>query len=275
MMTMPKLKSTSEQKGGSPVEHTSAINRKADESVYVQLANLLRQQISAGVYRPGQKLPSESQLVEAYKVSPMTVRRAINLLAAQDVISTAQGKGTFVKEVELGAAAFYLSDLKELFDNNQVTTVKLIEVRFLNVDERIARKLQISIGERAIYIRRILMVEGHPAFYHRGYLIYDPIRPVIEAELEVTDLKGIFHGSGSALIKYGDLFLESAILTPEESDILLLLQPAPGMVLEHIFVDFDNKPVSWGWFVCSSTRLCLHTRVGLRQMNGIRDERIR
>ncbi len=106
-------------------------------------------------------------------------------------------------------------------------------------------------------------------------MINDPNRPVVEAELEVTDLKGLFQGSGSSLIKHGDLYLESTILDDEEIQVLKLNKPAAGMLLEHIFYDFHDDPVSWGWFVCASTRLRLQTRVGIEHLNGMRDERIR
>jgi GntR family transcriptional regulator len=251
-----------EPKGGRAAQ-LPLIDRDADQPVYAQLAEILRQQILDGVFRPGEKLPSEAMLVETYNVSPMTVRRAINLLAAQDIISTAPGRGTFVKAVELGAAAFYLHDLTELFNDDDSTAVRLVEARFLRADERISRKLHIKVGDRAIFIRRLLTVRGEPAFYHRGYLIYDPTRPVIEAEFQVTDLKGVFQGSSSPLIKSGELFLEAALLNEEEAGILQIPLPAPGMMLEHIFYDFDDKPISWGWFVCSSARLRLNTRVGL------------
>jgi DNA-binding GntR family transcriptional regulator len=264
-----------ELKGGQAAEKILYINREADLPVYAQLADSLRQQILAGSYRPGEKLPSENMLVEMYKVSPMTVRRAINLLASQGIVSTARGSGTYVKEVELGSAAFYLQDLKELFGDPTSTTVKLLEARFQPADERVARKLCIREGERAIFIRRLLLVDGEPAFYHRGYLVNDPNRPVVEAELEVTDLKGLFQGSGSSLIKHGDLYLESTLLDKEETRLLMLNSPAVGMLLEHIFYDFDDQPVSWGWFVCASTRLRLHTRIGIQQVDGMRDERAR
>jgi GntR family transcriptional regulator len=254
-----------EAKGGRAAEQMAFIDRDADRPIYLQLAESLRQQIVAGEYRPGEKLPSETMLVEIYQVSPMTVRRAINWLLSQDVVTTTRGSGTFVKEVELGAASFYLQDLQELFSDDANTTVKLIEARFQPADERVARKLQIQRGERAILIRRLLLVAGEPAFYHRGYLVNDPNRPVVEAELEVTDLKGLFQGSGGSLIKYGDLYLESTILDQEEAKILKLDTPTAGMMLEHIFYDFDNEPISWGWFVCASTRLQLRTRVGIQQ----------
>jgi GntR family transcriptional regulator len=239
------------------------------------VADFLRRQILAGAYRPGERLPSEAMLVEMFEVSPMTVRRAINLLAAQDVVATAQGRGVFVKEVELGAAAFYLYNLKELFNDEAETAVRILEARFVTADDRLARKLHIGVGRRAIYIRRLLLVKNEPAFYHRGYLIYDPARPVIEAELGVTDLKGIFQGSGSTLIKSGDLYLEAVLLNEEEAGLLNLQRPAPGMVLEHIFYDFDDRPVSWGWFVASNSRMRLHTRIGIEFVNETRDERAR
>jgi GntR family transcriptional regulator len=252
-------------KGGRASDRSIYIDRDSDKPVYAQLAESLRQQILKGMYRPGEKLPSESMLIEMSKVSPMTVRRAINLLASQGIVTTTRGSGTYVKEVELGSAAFYLQDLKTLINNDATTRVKLLEARFRRADERVARKLGITAGERVIFIRRLLHVGWEPAFYHRGYLINDPSRPVVESELEVTDLKGLFQGSGSSLIKHGNLYLESTLLDDEETQLLKLNKPAVGMLLEHIFYDFHDKPLSWGWFVCASTRLRLHTHVGIRQ----------
>lgn len=268
-MTEPTLK------GGRAAERHAVIDRSADQPVYRQIAERLRQQILAGAFRPGDRLPSETRLVEQFQVSPMTVRRAINLLASQGVVTTARGSGTFVKEVELGGAAFYLQNLRDLFSGDRPTAVRLLEARFCPADERIARKLGIASGARAIYIRRLLLSDGAPTFYHRGYLVNDPHRPVVEAELEVTDLKGLFEGSGSALIKRGDLYLESAMLDEEEARLLRQPYPSAGMMLEHIFYDFAEAPVSWGWFVCSSRQLRLHTQVGLATTMGKHDEPIR
>ena len=251
-------------RGGPAPEQDTYIDRESSEPVYLQLVNSLRQKILAGVYPPGEKLPSEAMLVEMYQVSPMTVRRAVNTLSSQGVVTTAWGSGTYVKEVELGAATFYLQDLKELFSDEADTIIKVLDARFCPADERIARKLQIEVGERTIHLQRLLLIENRPAFYHRGYLVNDPHRPIIEAELEVTDLKGLFQGAGSSLVKYGDLFLESTILDEEEANILRLESPTSGMMLEHLFYDFEDKPINWGWFVCASAQLRLRTRIGIK-----------
>src|SRR5512139_3975377 len=91
-------------------EPAVAIDRRSYKPAYAQLVDILRLQIATGALRRGDQLPSESQLCKLYRVSPMTVRRAINILVDQSVISTAPGSGTFVKAVDLGAATFNLQE---------------------------------------------------------------------------------------------------------------------------------------------------------------------
>ena len=57
--------------------------------------------------------------------------------------------------------------------------------------------------------------------------------------------------------------MEAVLLTEEEAAILQSPLPAAGLLLEHIFFDFDDKPVNWGWFVCLGNQLRLSTSVGL------------
>jgi DNA-binding GntR family transcriptional regulator len=238
------------------------IDRDSYEPAYAQLANILRRQVAAGVFRPGDQLPSEAMLCRSYQVSPMTVRRTIHQLAEEGVVSTIQGRGTFVRALELGRAAFDLQELQDLF-GDPVMAVKLLDARVVSADERCARKLNLGVGEKAIYIRRLLTVEDEPAFYHREYLVYDPTRPIVEAEMEVTALRGLFDGTGSAMLKRGELSVEACLLNDDEATILRTQLPVAAFCLEHLFYDFDDRPVSWGWFICRSDYLRFSTNVGI------------
>jgi len=254
-----QMKTSKINQNDSEVE---VIDRNSYEPAYAQLANILRRQVAAGIFRPGDQLPSEAMLCRSYQVSPMTVRRTINLLAEEGVVSTAQGRGTFVKALELGRAAFGLQELQDLF-NDPAMAVRLLDVRIVAADERTARKLNLTVGQKTIYIRRLLTVNDEPAFYHREYLIYDPTRPIVEAELEVTALQGLFDGTGSALLKWGELGIDACLFDEEEAKILQTPRPAAAFYLEHLFYDFNDQPVSWGWFICRSDYLRFSTRVGI------------
>ncbi|NIS82418.1 MAG: UTRA domain-containing protein [Anaerolineales bacterium] len=239
-----------------------AIDRDSYEPAYAQLVRILLGQIAAGVFRPGDRLPSEAQLCERYGVSPMTVRRVINILADQGVVTTEQGRGTFVKPLELGTATFDLDKLQQLFREGQ-STVKLLEVRINSANDRTARKLAIKAGDRTVFIRRLIFQGEEPILLHREHVIYDPIRPIVESEMEVTALRGLLNGGGESDLKRGDLTIEATTLTEEEADLLQLQVGVPSFRLEHIFYDFNNQPVSWGWFICSGDRLRFTATIGV------------
>jgi len=245
------------------LEQSKSIDRDSYEPAYVQLVNSLRHSMASGLLRPGDQLPSEAQMRERYGVSPMTIRRAINILVDQGIVMAEQGRGTFVRPVAMSAATFQLGQLQNLFSDREHTTVTLLEARIVAADERVARKLAINMGKRTIYIRRLLRAEDGPAFYHREYLIYDPTRPIVEAELEVTALQQLFSGSAESILKHGDINIEATILNDEESRLLQAPQPMAAFCFEHLFYDFDNKPVSWGWFIGRADRLRFTTQVGL------------
>jgi len=239
------------------------IDRSSYEPAYVQLANILRRQISGGLFRPGDQLPSEAQLCRRYEVSPMTVRRSINLLVDQDVVSTAQGRGTFVKALELSAASFDLQELQEMFRQGAGTHIRLLDVGIVPADASTANKLNINLGENTIYIRRLLTKDEEPIFYHREHLIYDPKLPIVEAEMDVTSLQGLFANVNNALLKCGELTVKATLMTEEEANILQSPLPSAAFCLEHIFYDFDDRPISAGWFICRADRLHFTTNVGL------------
>ena len=245
------------------MDNLTYIDRQALEPAYVQLVNILREQIAKGLYLPTNRVPSESELCTRYQLSPMTVRRAINVLLDQGIVSTIQGSGTYVRPPHLGEVTFSLEEFHNIFKDKERTKVKILEVRIIKADDITANKLSINLGERAILIRRVLIRDGDPILYHKEHLIYDPARPIVEGELEVTSLHGLFVGSGETKLKRGELAIEATVLTKEEADILNTMHMQPAFRLEHIFYDFDDRPVSWGRFICRGDRLKFTTTVGI------------
>jgi DNA-binding GntR family transcriptional regulator len=239
------------------------IDRQLFEPAYVQLVNILREQIAKGVFLPGDRLPSESELCRRYQVSPMTVRRSINVLLDQGIVSTIQGSGTYVKPPDLGGVTFSMEEFHNIFKDKERTKVKILEVLIVKTDETTANKLAMSVGERTILIRRVLVRDGDPILYHKEQLVYDPVRPIVEAELEVTSLHGLFVGTGETKLKSGKLTIEAAVLTKDEADVLNTIQMQAAFRIEHIFYDFGDRPVSWGRFICRGDRLRFTTMIGI------------
>lgn len=193
----------------------------------------------------------------------MTVRRAINMLSDQGLVTTVQGRGTFVKGLELGSTTFDLDDLQSLFRDKERAKVQLLKTRIVPASENVARAMAIPAGARVIYIRRLLLKNDDPVLCHEEHLIYDPMRPIVEAEMDVTSLHGLFSGTGETDIKKGLLVIRSTLLNEEEASLLRVQPSTPAFRLEHTFFDFRDQPVSFGYFICSADRLNFSARVGV------------
>jgi DNA-binding GntR family transcriptional regulator len=241
---------------------TKNIDRNSYEPAYMQLVRLISEQIANGVLTTGDQLPTEAQFCSQYNISPMTVRRAINILIERGLVSATQGKGTFVKALDIGEAVFRLQEMKAQWAQGTPATVRLLEARIVSADERVARKLGISPGERVIYMRRLVLQEDVPTMYHREYLIYDPRRPLVEAQLQITLLEGLLQGQSCGGLRRGHLTIEAVNLRVEEATALELSTGSAAFYLEHIFYDFDDHPVSWGGFICRSDYFKLTTYIG-------------
>lgn len=237
------------------------IDRDRFEPPYHQLANILRQQIATGVLRPGDRIPSETQLCEQYEVSPMTARRALTVLLDEGLATAAPGRGTFVKPLALTAATFGLDALEELFSGGQ-TSVRFLSVKTTPVTEHISRKLNVVMEDKVISIRRLLSRDGQPVAYHREYLVLDPSRPVVEAEMGIANLQGLFDGTGETVLRSGDLKIQTTVLTQEEARLLKAEAGSAAFRIEHLFFDFNDEAVSWGWFIIPGRNLMFSATVG-------------
>ena len=75
------------------------INRSSKLPLYHQLYEIVRGEILGKKWLPGDMLPPESELIETYQVSRTTVREALEMLTALDMVEKQAARGTFVKEL--------------------------------------------------------------------------------------------------------------------------------------------------------------------------------
>ncbi len=73
------------------------INRNSSLPLYIQLADILREQIKSGEIKEGDKLPSETEMIEKYHLGRLTIRDALAILVNEGLLEKHHGKGTFCK----------------------------------------------------------------------------------------------------------------------------------------------------------------------------------
>jgi GntR family transcriptional regulator len=79
----------------------STPHREQRTPVYQRIAGELREGITSGAYGPGSRLPSETELMDQWRVSRLTARKAVRVLVSEGLAEAEPGKGVYV----VGAAA--------------------------------------------------------------------------------------------------------------------------------------------------------------------------
>jgi GntR family transcriptional regulator len=80
----------------------------------------------------------------------------------------------------------------------------------------------------------------------------------------ITSLQGLFEGRGETVLKRGDLGVQATVLTEEEARLLNAPTGSAAFRIEHTFFDFEERPVSWGWFIVPGSHLRFNATVGVQ-----------
>jgi len=233
------------------------------EPAYLHIANTLSEEIAAGVYRAGDQLPTEPQLRARFGVSPVTVRRAVTILLDRGLVTTTQGKGTFVRSTDMGEAIFRLQELTDMWASDEFTEVLLLEARVVAAEEVVAAHFDLPVAAPVVYLRRLIRRKGIPLVYQVEHVTYDEHRPLVEAQLQVTSLEGLLRSPQGEGVMGGHLTIQAVSLGTEEAAALDVAQGSPAFCIESLFLDFDGRPMSWGQFFCRADQFRLTTSVGL------------
>lgn len=132
------------------------LHKIKSEKLYEQVVNQLTSQIEQGVYKLGDFLPSEKELIELTGVSRVTIRQALRILGEMGYIETQQGKGSRVILEHIPVAEDYTEAEMRNFQVGRMNFETANQVRLLMEPEIARLAAQIALEEDLEYMRRSL-----------------------------------------------------------------------------------------------------------------------
>lgn len=209
------------------------INKNSPLPIYYQLEEEIRLLIQTKKLKAGELLPSEREYAERYNISRMTVRQAINNLAAEGLLFRQKGRGTFISEKkfeqDLQGLTSFSEDMRQrgLTPSNQLISFQLTEA-----NKRIAETLQLEPSEEVYEIIRIRYANESPVAVET---IYTPKRLV--GDMTGQDVEDSFYDYVETKlnhkIAYGDQTIESVLANKFEIENLKLQDGAPVLLMQR------------------------------------------
>lgn len=228
-------------------------NLRADVAtpLYQQLCDSLKEQIQKGVYKVGDRIPSEEQLIQYYNVSRITVRSAVEHLCEENVLIKRHGKGTFVAAPVLVESTTAGNSFTEsCIQIGAVPKTKVLSNSLQKASKKIADKLGVEEGSEVICIHRLRYVNDVPTIYETDY--FKPEFDFLLENLEEGSLLELVRNkTGLSTSKFEDLF-DVVRATNEQAQCLDVEEDVPLLrVSQTVMTDSGEIVYCNEQYICS------------------------
>lgn len=170
------------------------MNKELDFSgrtqLYFQLYDILLGKITSGEYKPGELLPTENDLIQAYGISRITVRKAMDMLMNDGLIIKRRGYGTCVqpKKVEQTMKRV-LHFSEEMQKKGFQSTTNMLSNEMLPASKIVADALQIAEGTPLVRVTRLRYANGVPLCLEIAHLVYERCPEVYGTDFSERSLR--------------------------------------------------------------------------------------
>ena len=232
--------------------------------IYVQIEELIKQQIADGKYKQGEMIPSEREFAEMYQVSRMTVRQAITNLVGNGQLYREKGKGTFVTTEKMEQSLNALTSFTEdMLARGLVPTSEVLSFEIIVPPAEIAKELQIAADETVYFITRIRHADNIPMALERTYI---PIAlfPNLQAHQLTQSLYQIIEQHYGSRLNYADQHIEASIVSNEDRKHLQLAENAVVLIMQRKTFLVDQRPVEFVRSTYRADRYKFHNRIERR-----------
>ncbi len=215
--------------------------------LYRQIKGLMIQALEAGEWLPGQVIPSEQELAARFNVSQGTVRKAVDEMAADNLLVRKQGKGTYVASHNDPRAMFRFLRLVPI-DGELVQPESLpLECWRAKAGQEASRMLGIRQGDPIIIVRRLLRFARKPVVVDEIYLPGEIFKGLTLEMLQSWSgsLYSLFETQFGLRMIRAQERIRAVAADRSVSEALKVPEGKPLLSVERVTYTYGDRPVEW------------------------------
>lgn len=221
------------------------INYNNQIPLYQQVKDVLTNKISKKIWKSGDLIPTEQELIDEFKVSRTTIRKAISEMVQENLLKKQQGRGTTVNNhVFISSLRSLTGFAEEVIGKGYLTSSKLISAedrKDLYTEKKI---LQLSENESVTLIKRIRFVEDNPVALERTSWPNEIGKILQKQDLNNAKYYQILEKYGFYLKKANET-ISAVNATPYEAELLGITGGEALLEMTRVSYGFDDKPIEY------------------------------
>ena len=213
--------------------------------LYLQIKGLLTQSLESGEWKPGEMIGSEIELAARYKVSQGTVRKAIDALAAENLLVRRQGKGTFVATHTETRTQFRFLRLTPDEGEPRYPESVVLECKHGRAPAELTRLLDVKAGDSTVLIKRVLSNAGVPFVLDEIWLPGALFKGLTAERLTASrvPLYSLFESEFGTKMIRADEQIRAVAAAGDACKVLKVAAGAPLLSVDRVTFTYGDKPV--------------------------------
>jgi GntR family transcriptional regulator len=214
--------------------------------LYQQIKALIMRGLQGGEWKPGEAIPSELELAARFKVSQGTVRKAIDELAAENLLVRRQGKGTFVATHNEEKIQYRFLRLQPEDGGPPLPMQReFLDCRRLRAPVDVVRSLDLRSGDMVVQIRRTLSQAGRPIVLDDIWLPGNLFKGLTAERLSEYrgPLYSLFESEFGVRMIRAEEKIRAIGADRSVATLLCVDEGAPLLSVERLSLTYGDKPV--------------------------------
>ena len=233
---------------GEPETAAPAGQTPAFSPLYQQIKVLILKGLQVAEWKPGEPIPSEMDLAARFHVSQGTVRKAIDELAAENLVIRRQGKGTFVATHAEQQVQYRF--LRLMPDSGNISSEgpaerQIVDCKRMRATADIARPLALRTGDAVLQLRRVLAFQGTPTIVEDVWLPGGPFNGLTAERLAVYGgpMYALFETEFGVHMVRAEEKIRAVAADAITAELLDLNQGEPLLSVERIAYTYNDVPM--------------------------------
>lgn len=230
--------------------------------LYRQLKDILKEEIESGVWKPGDRIPSENELRQQYNVSRNTVIKALEELVQEGLLRREQGRGTFVSapKISHSLTGFY-SFSNVLRANGLEPKDVILGLEKQTAKPSVVRHLQLTESKEVWVLKRLRCAGDEPIMLETSHLPTNRVPQVERSDLENRSLYEYLEHKHGLLVTRAKEIFEPVLIRDYESRYLQVPEGYPALLLDRIAYDPQGRPVEFCRSIVRGDRCRFYTEL--------------
>ncbi|WP_076757189.1 GntR family transcriptional regulator [Edaphobacillus lindanitolerans] len=229
------------------------INKNTVMPLFYQIKENLKAKILSGDWEVGQQIPTEKELAAQFKVSTITVKRAVHELVAEGMLYRRSGKGTFVIRQEEQSLSKLVTLKNEAWEDHHHPH-NLIRFTIDKTEQGVRPKLELNGNEKVYSIHRVKTENDIPLAIEFSYLPVSPFPDLTIEMLENQLLYNLITEHYQIELGKAKVYFSSIAATQYEAELLQVPLGEHLLMLERCTAAKDGRILEYSKFILKDTQ---------------------